>query len=145
MGWIHRVWRNITIVYLPGHKDTKGMIRIRVIFTILNIILAFIDSRIIQEKHNILHGLNGAIYFIAVGLAVWWFNNYWLIGDLLSDRLLFFNIPLSLFRGLKWNYVSPAPKSITDKVAKWVFGTKGTLMYLVYAAIFAAFNIKIFV
>lgn len=121
------------------------MIYLIPIFTLLNVILAFIDSRIIVTKHKVLHGLNGAVYLIAVGFAVWWFNNYWLIPSLLLDRLLFFNIPLSLFRGKKWNYISPAPKAITDKIAKAIFGDNALVMYVIYAILFIATLFIIFI
>lgn len=106
------------------------------IFTVINIVLGFIDSRLIGKRRKILHGINGLIYLSMVVTPVLIFHNYWLIGSLLFDRLLFFNIPLSLFRGKEWNYISPAPKAITDRLAKAVFGNRGTLMYGVYLVLF---------
>lgn len=106
------------------------------IFFLINLILAFIDSRLIGKKRKILHGVNGFVYLLIIALPVFSFNNYWLIGVLLFERLLVFNIALSLFRGLKWNYISAEPKAITDKIAKFVFGMKGKLMYAVYLLIF---------
>lgn len=114
------------------------------IFSLINIILAFIDSRIIRDGNKILHGLNGVVYLVLVALAVWYTGNYWLIGALLTDRLLFFNIPLSLFRGLVWNYISPAPVSVVDRMAKAVFGNRGSLMYGVYAVGLITFIIIIY-
>lgn len=112
------------------------MIWILPIFTVLNLILAFIDSRIIADKHKVLHGLNGLVYLTLVAGAVWYTGNYWLIAALLLCRLVVFNISLSLFRGLAWNYISPSPAAITDKIAKAVFGNRGTLMYLTYTVLF---------
>ena len=106
------------------------------IFTVINIIMAFIDSRVIGKGRKVLHGINGLIYISMVAVPVWWFENYWLIGAMLFDRLLFFNISLSLFRGLRWTYISPAPKAITDRMAKAVFGNRGKLMYGVYLILF---------
>lgn len=116
--------------------NAKGMIWTIPIFTMLNIILAFIDSRIIRNSKKILHGLNGAVYLLLVAGVVWYYSNYWIIAPLLLDRMLFFNIPLSLFRGFTWNYISPAPKAITDRMAKAIFGNRGTLMYGVYLVLF---------
>ena len=114
------------------------------IFTLLNIILAFIDSRIIADKHKVLHGLNGLVYLALVAGAVWYTGNYWLIGALLFNRLVVFNISLSLFRGLVWNYISPSPAAITDKIAKAVFGDRGTLMYIIYLAALIGFTVWIY-
>jgi len=52
--------------------------------------------------------------------------------------LLVFNITLSLFRGLKWDYITleNPPKSIIDRVAKKIFGMNGKLMYSIYLLIF---------
>lgn len=108
------------------------MITTIAIFAVLNVALAFIDSRVIGKGRRVLHGLNALIYLATVAIPVWLFNNYWLIGCLLAIRLVVFNISLNLFRGLKWNYVSPDPKAITDKIAKAIFGKRGTLMYFSY-------------
>lgn len=108
------------------------MIATIAIFAVLNVLLAFIDSRIIGKGRRVLHGLNALIYLAMVAIPVWLFNNYWLIGCLLAIRLVVFNIGLNLFRGFTWNYISPVPKAITDKIAKAIFGKRGTLMYLSY-------------
>lgn len=115
------------------------------IFTIVNIFLAQLDSRKIGENKLIKHGLNGLVYVAILAVPYFLFSNYWLIGALLFNRLLVFNIALSVFRGLKWDYISPAPKAITDKLAKAVFGNNGTLMYGVYLLVFAGFIIKLFI
>jgi len=71
----------------------------------------------------------------------------WLIFALLFNRLLVFNIFLSLFRGLDWDYVTPEnpPKSIIDRIAKMVFGMNGKLMYGVYSIVFIVLIIIIFI
>lgn len=108
------------------------MITTIAIFAVLNVALAFIDSRVIGKGRLVLHGLNALIYLATVAIPVWLFNNYWLIGCLLAIRLVVFNIGLNLFRGFTWNYISPSPAAITDRIAKAVFGKRGTLMYLIY-------------
>ena len=115
------------------------------IFTIVNIFLAQIDSRKIGENKLIKHGLNGLVYAAILAVPYFLFSNYWLIGALLFNRLLVFNIALSVFRGLKWDYISPEPKAITDKLAKAVFRNNGMLMYGVYLTIFTGFIIKLFI
>ena len=91
------------------------------------------------------HGLNGLVYAGMLAIPHFLFANYWLIGALLFNRLMVFNIALSIFRGLKWDYISREPAAITDKIAKAVFGMNGMLMYGVYLAIFTGFIIKLFI
>ena len=121
------------------------MILTLIIFTIVNILLAVIDSRLIGKRRRILHGLNGLIYAAILAVPYFLFHNLWLIGALLFNRMLVFNIALSLSRGKYWDYISPAPKAITDKIAKWIFGNNGRLMYAVYLLIFAGFIVKLFI
>jgi len=106
------------------------------VFALINVLLAYIDSKIIFRGGKILHGINGLVYCGLVA-GVWFiFNNYWLCAALLVERLLFFNIALSLFRRLDWDYVSPERKSVIDKVAYFFFGYNGKLMYFAYSCIF---------
>lgn len=108
---------------------------ITISFAIANIVLAFIDSRKIIKSKMINHAVNAIVYCAMVAIPVFILHNYWLIGTLLFTRLLVFNITLSLFRGLKWDYVSPSPTAITDRIAKSIFGYNGRLMYMVYGAV----------
>lgn len=111
----------------------------------LNIILAFVDSRRIRNKKDIVHWLNGLVYCIMVGLAVYWMNNYWLIPALLLERLIVFQISLSLFRSLTWSYITSDPKALTDKLQVKIFGhNNGLTMYSIYSLLFIANLIKIF-
>lgn len=118
------------------------MILTRIIFTLVNIVLAFIDAHKIIKSKVINHFLNGAVYLALVAVPVFILKDYWLIPELLLNRLLFFNIPLSKFRGLKWDYVSKDPASITDKAAKAIFGMNGKLMYGFYAVLLIGLIVK---
>lgn len=114
------------------------MVLTLLIFAVINVALAFVDAHKILKGKWILHGVNAAVY-IAMCAGAWLlFKNIWLIAALLFTRLIVFNIALSLFRGLKWSYMPITPLSITDKLAKKVFGMNGKLMYAVYAVIFIA-------
>lgn len=120
------------------------MVLTLLIFAVINVALAFVDAHKILKGKWILHGVNAAVY-IAMCAGAWFlFKNIWLIAALLFNRLLVFNIALSLFRGLKWDYMPITPLSITDKLAKKVFGINGKLMYAVYAVIFIALIIITF-
>ncbi len=114
------------------------------IFIFINLLLALIDSRLIGKKRKILHGFNALAYIGMLAIPYFSFHNYWLIAVLLFERLLIFNISLSLFRGLNWAYISPDPNAITDKIAKKIFSKNGKVMYSVYFLIFIAITIKCF-
>jgi len=121
------------------------MIITLILFSIANVILAYLDAHKIIKGKAINHVINAAIYVAMVAVPYFIFHNYFLIAALLVNRLLVFNIMLSLFRGLRWNYISPSPTSITDKIAKSIFGNKGSLMYVIYAIIFVVLTILSFV
>ncbi len=114
------------------------MITTLILFTLANIILAYIDSKQFAKGKTISHILNGIEITAVLTIPYFLFHNWWLIGALLFNRLLVFNITLSLFRGLKWDYITleNPPKSIIDRVAKKIFGMNGKLMYSIYLLIF---------
>ena len=122
------------------------MVLTLLIFAVLNIALAFIDAYKIFKGNTINHVINAAVYIAMVAVSFFIFHNVWLIFALLFNRILVFNIFLSLFRGLNWDYVTPEnpPKSIIDRIAKMVFGMNGKLMYSVYSAVFIVLIIIIF-
>lgn len=103
-----------------------------VLFSLLNIGLAKIDATLIFNSKTIKHGINGLVYSLIIAIPYFIFKDYWLIAVLLFDRLLFFNLFLSHFRGVGWLYMPLNPKSITDKIARIIFYNNGALMYLVY-------------
>jgi hypothetical protein len=107
-----------------------------VAFSLLNIGLAKIDATLIFNSKRIKHGINGLVYLSILAVPYFVFHNYWLVAVLLFDRLLFFNLFLSYFRGVGWLYIDQDPEAITDKIAKFIFGTKGFLMYITYLCIF---------
>src|SRR5215207_9934883 len=115
------------------------------IFFLLNIGLAFFDAHKIVKGKWIKHGVNGLVYIAMLAVPFFVFNNWWLILSLLFIRLIVFNIFLSLFRGLSWDYMPLMPASIVDKLAKKVFGTNGLVMYSIYTLLFITTLIIIFV
>lgn len=112
------------------------MILTLILFTLANIALAFVDAHKIIKGKTINHILNAAIYVGMVAIPYFVFHNYFLIAALLFNRLIFFNMFLSLFRGLPAFYMPLKPLSITDILAKKVFGINGKLMYSIYAGVF---------
>jgi len=110
--------------------------KIIMVVTILNIVLAIIDAGRIKRGKSIKHGVNGFIYTLILAAAFWVKPNYWLISALVFDRLIFFNISLNLCRMLPVFYVSESPKSIVDKISRWVFGKYGYIMYFIYLVLF---------
>lgn len=105
---------------------------ILILCILLNILLSYIDSRIFAKSLYVSHGFNGALY---ITLIIVFHKSYTIDLIYLMLRLIFFNIPLSLFRNLAWNYVSPKRKSIVDKAAFFIWGYKGTYMYISYLII----------
>jgi hypothetical protein len=112
------------------------------LFAIANIFLAKVDFKIIALHYFIKHGINGLVYSFMLLVPYLVFKNYWLLAALLFTRLLVFNIGLSRFRKLKWDYVSPERKSIVDRIAFFFFRYNGKLMYAVYALAFVITTIK---
>jgi len=123
------------------------MILTLILFSIANIILAFIDAHKIIKGKWIKHGVNAAFYIALVAIPYFVFHNWFLVVALLFNRLLIFNIALSKFRSLKWDYVTPEdpPKPITDRLAKMIFGMNGKAMYLTYLIIFITLTVLTFV
>ena len=114
-------------------------------FIPINILLGFIDSRIIQRKKGIRHWMNGLIYCALVAATYWWvLRNLWVSAELFMERLIFFQISLSKFRSLDWSYMTPDPKSITDKIQNFIFGGHGVVMYTIYSLIFITLLYVIF-
>jgi len=123
------------------------MILTLILFTIANVVLAFMDAHKIIKGKWINHGINAAIYVAMVAIPFFIFHNYFLIGALLVNRLIVFNISLSLFRGLIWDYITPEnpPKAISDRIAKSIFGMNGKKMYITYSIIFVVLTVLTFV
>lgn len=120
------------------------MVLTLILFSIANVILAYLDAHKIIKGNSIKHGINAAIYVGMIVIPFVLFHNYFLIAALLVNRLIIFNGMISLFRGLKWDYISPAPTAITDKIAKSIFKT-GKAMYLTYLIIFIVLTVLTFV
>jgi len=109
------------------------------VFSLINIALAKWDASIFAKKKTVSHGFNGALY-IALLVPVWFItHNWYLIGALLFDRLLFFNIPLNRMRGLDWNYRPIKPASAVDWIGNLI--PSATWMYIIYGALFITLTI----
>lgn len=117
---------------------------ILIVFTIINISHAHWDAERIEKGKWIKHGINAAVYLCIVYVPYHFFNDWWLVGLLLVNRLIAFNIALNLYRDLPFDYVPKKPAAITDKIAFFVFGKNGTLMYAVYLGIFILLFCKVF-
>lgn len=121
------------------------MVLTLILFTLVNILLAYVDAKKIIKGNSIKHGINAAIYMGIVAIPYFIFHNYFLIAALLFNRLLFFNMFLSLFRKLSVFYMPLKPLSITDILAGKVFGTNGRLMYSIYAIAFIILTVISFI
>ena len=113
------------------------------IFVFINIALAAIDKRLISRGKRIYHAINGAVYLALVTPVFFITGNLFFVISLLSLRLLVFNPALNLGRGLNFFYLPEKPKSIIDRLAKFVFRS-GKVAYIFYAACFIFLLLKIF-
>lgn len=122
------------------------MIALIFIFILFNIFLAKYDAKRILANKSIDHALNAAIYlFLLIGAFVAgdmifhfnWLEKVSMVISLLLTRKVVFDISLSLFRGLKWDYTSNTTGSVIDKLESKIFKS-GTVKYLFYGALLLA-------
>lgn len=103
-----------------------------------------IDAYRILKHKTIAHGINLGAYLVAVGILIWIFYPNWVavpfaIGAFFG-RQLWFDIPLNLRRGLKWDYMSTAnpPKAFLDRIERRIFGYNGKPATVVYGLCYVA-------
>lgn len=99
-----------------------------IILLLFNVANAWHDARRIKKHKKIYHAINAGLYLVAVGVcafAIGGVNPYLFIPGSFFCRLSIFNPVLSVFRGLKWDYVSPERKAVADKVLYRLFGSNG--------------------
>jgi len=85
---------------------------------------------VIQKDIRILHGVNGSFHIIAFIVLTYFYNLYFGITVLIEARL-FFDVMLNLFRKRGIGYVAEYPKSIVDKIEKFIFGSIYSIYLLV--------------
>src|ERR1700749_2399894 len=99
------------ITYLIAH----------LILMAFNFLNAQFDAVRIKANKRIYHDINFGVFALLCGLICWVAG--WNVGVItlflvsaFCNRQLSFDIPLNIYRGLPWYYVSPEkpPKSITD-------------------------------
>jgi hypothetical protein len=96
------------------------------------LILAKDNTTRIKKSKRIYHGLNGALHLFVAAGAYFLFGWTGAILILLLTRVVF-DVALNLMRGLPIDYVSKSPKSIVDKIEKWVFNGNGMIPKMLYA------------
>jgi hypothetical protein len=75
--------------------------------------------------------MNGIIHLAAAAGAYFLFGWKGVVVILLVTRVVF-DVSLNLMRGLPIDYVSKSPKSIVDKIEKWVFSGNGMIPKIIY-------------
>lgn len=122
------------------------MILIITLFIILNLILAKVDAKKILANKPINHTMNAWWYAVAIIIAgalselvfhFNWIEQISLLLSLLLTRKVVFDISLSLFRKLKWDYISQTTTSKVDQFENKIFKS-GTVKYLFYGALLLA-------
>jgi hypothetical protein len=95
------------------------------------VFFAYLNERWIAKRIKIKHFLNGLLHG-TVAIIVGW-TTEWKFGlSILIMARLVFDTSLNLLRGLKIGYVSPDPKSIVDRVEKYIFGNDGITPKILY-------------
>jgi hypothetical protein len=121
------------------------------ICSVFNVANAFLDAYKIKVAlgknipRAVRHGINFVAYAICVA-SVWYLYHMTLQEGItyavsaFFNRQLFFDIPLNLRRGKKWDYVSLAkpPKAIMDRIEVWMFGYDGRTPIFIYAILWLA-------
>ena len=88
---------------------------ILVLYTIINIVLAKIDSWKISKNIHIKHGINALIYCVLI--APTFFISWHYPIAMLALRRIVFDTALNLFRGLPFDYISATTTSIIDRIS----------------------------
>jgi hypothetical protein len=104
-----------------------------IIYALWCVFFAFLNYILIDRlNERVRHGFNGlahltvCLYFtLSVSLTTGFIM-------LLIGRL-FFDVPLNLFRKRPFDYVPDQPRSIVDKVEKYVFRNDGITPKVIYA------------
>lgn len=109
-----------------------------VIYALFCVGLAYYDSQRIKKDKRIYHGINGALHIVIIIACGIWIHPYVAAAMLFEARLVF-DISLSLWRGLPFDYVPENPKSLVDKIEQRVFDEDGIAPKIVYANAFILF------
>jgi hypothetical protein len=116
------------------------MTYIEIIYGLWCVLFAYINAQWIKDGKRIQHGWNGALHLLIAGIAFVLFG--WAAGlILLLNTRVIFDTTLNYFRGLPLGYVSLKPKSIIDKLEKFVFGTDGITPKIIYVVISVVLHI----
>jgi hypothetical protein len=113
--------------------------------------MAVRDGRKIVRLHGkvsnaINHFVSGLVYCAMCMLPYLFFDAHYfhwvmyynplIFLSLLLNRSIVFDIALNLYRKRAWDYISPRPYSIVDKLEYWIFGDDGKFMFIVYGTLY---------
>ena len=112
---------------------------VQIVYAALCVYFAKYNAVEIKSDRRIYHGINGAIHLAVVSYTYFKMGGFQAFSMLLVARL-FFDIPLNLFRGIPLDYVPDNPKSIVDRIEKFVFGEDGVTPKLIYLDLLLIIN-----
>ena len=95
------------------------------------IVFAYYNAKWIAGGKPIKHGINGSIHIVAA-VSIGYFTHWYHVFTALLVARVFFDWSLSLFRHLSLGYVSDNPKSIADRIEKWMFKYDGITPKIIY-------------
>lgn len=115
-----------------------------ILFGIFCIILAVFNAKYIRIDMTIAHYGNAAAHIAAASWFALTYKHPELFLMVLCEARIVFTIPLNIFRGLPYDYVTDDPVAFTDKVEQWIFKKNGWAPVVMYVILFiicvAVFN-----
>lgn len=104
---------------------------LEIIYCFVCIFFAYLNYQWIKKGKRIKHFYNGALHVIVASFA-WYIYQWPCFFIILCNANVVFNISLNWMRGLAIDYIPLKPKSIVDKVERWLFGNDGLLPKIIY-------------
>ena len=104
------------------------------------LVLAEDNATKIQKGIKIKHFFNGLLHFLWASVTYYFFGFKAGVSVLLIGRVTF-DTALNIFRDLPIDYVSPNPKSIVDRVEKYLFNSDYFTPKIIYLAILICLQI----
>jgi hypothetical protein len=115
----------------------------QIAYLLVCVLFAYMNYiQISVHNERVRHGYNGLMHVVTC-LYFLLFVSWEMALIMLCIARLFFDVALNLFRKLPFDYVSPEPKSIVDKVEIFVFDGNGRIPKVAYALIILMLNLKI--
>ena len=118
------------------------MLPAQFIYALFCIWFAYINFLLIKYEFRIYHGVNGLIHVLFWMGTIYCTKCWELIIVLPFVGRIVFDAALNMMRGLPIDYLPRKPKSIVDKIEKFVFQNDGLLAKIIYLTFVILVNIS---